>query len=266
MKLNGLFGRKQLRDVEPRPASAPGQFTATAEDLELERRWLQLARVDTDEFRHFFDKYHDHLYRYLVLCAGNEETAQDLAQETFLYALDHLGRFNWQGGSFGVWLFHIARRRVLTRYWRSQRRSSEAEFQRRHRPPAVTPDPDGDVERAGLLARLRAAVQDLSPQRRDAFVLHVQLEYSVEDTALMMGVKPATVLSLLQRGRRQLAAVLREERALTPAEKRIVDVIVAEERGLSPLPAAPAPRSAPAGGTDRGKSRNHRQDRDDDEA
>ncbi len=218
--------------------SSRGLLEATADDLELEQRWLQLARVDTDQFRLFFDKYHDHVYRYLAACVGDAEVAQDLTQETFLYALDHLGRFNLQRGSFGVWLFHIARRRVLPRHYRRHRKASEAEFLRRHQPGSLSPDPIAQQDRAALLARLRLAIQELSPQRRDAYVLHVQLEYSIADTALLMGVKPQTVKSLLKRGRPQLAEALHRERALTPGERRMVDAIVAEERGLSAAPLA----------------------------
>ena len=39
--------------------SSRGLLEATAADLELEQRWMQLARVDTDKFRLFFHKYHD---------------------------------------------------------------------------------------------------------------------------------------------------------------------------------------------------------------
>ncbi|MBK8164981.1 MAG: RNA polymerase sigma factor [bacterium] len=247
MKLTGLIGRNREPDRESAPATECGLFSASHDDLELEKRWLQLARVDSDGFRYFFDRYHDHVFRYLAACVGNEETAQDLTQETFLFALNHLDRFNWQRGSFGVWLFHIARRRILTRYRRSTRRASEVEFLRRHRPAASEADPVAERDRAGMLARLRSAVQELAPQRRDAFVLHVQLEYSLEDTALMMGIKPGTVRSLLQRGRPQLAAMLREERALSVEEKRTVDAIVAEERGLVPVPPVTNPRKEPEG-------------------
>lgn len=240
-------------------------FSASPEDLDLERRWLQLARIDTDEFRHFFDRYHDHVFRYLAVCVDDDETAQDLTQETFLFALDHLGRFNWQRGSFGVWLFHIARRRVLPRYRRSARRASELEFLQRQSHGALRPDPVADHDRAGMLARLRSAVQELPPQRRDAFVLHVQLEYSLEDTAQLMGVKPDTVRSLLHRGRPQLAAMLREERALTPGEKRTVDAIVAEQRGLVAVPPAAAPRPGRGGPERMRGTGSHRQNRDDDE-
>lgn len=265
MKLTGLLGRKRGADPEAGPAAAPGLFSSTPEDLQLERRWLQLARVDTDQFRLFFDKYHDHVFRYLAACVDSEETAQDLTQETFLYALHNLGRFNWQRGSFGVWLFHIARRRVLPRYRRSSRRASEQEYVQRHQPRALNPDPVAERDRAGMLVRLRRAVQELSPQRRDAFVLHVQLEHSLQDTALLMGVEPATVLSLLKRGRPQLAAALREERALTPAEKSIVDAILAEERGLKPLTGTGRGPDAEAR-ADRAGAGKTRRERDDDEA
>jgi len=130
MKLTGLFKWNREPDQEEGSGAPNHLFDAAPADLALEKRWLRLAQVDSEEFRLFFDKYHDHVYRYLAACVGDPEVAQDLTQETFLYALDHLGRFNLQRGSFGVWLFHIARRRVLTRHRRRGRQAAEAEFLR----------------------------------------------------------------------------------------------------------------------------------------
>lgn len=273
MKLTGLFKWSRDPDREEGPGAPRHLFDATPADLELEKRWLQLAQVDSDEFRLFFEKYHDHVYRYLAACVGDPEVAQDLTQETFLYALDHLGRFNLQRGSFGVWLFHIARNRVLTRHRRRGRQAAEAEFLGRHRPGAIDPDPVGRRDRAAMLARLRVAIQGLSPQRRDAYVLHVQLEYSIEVTAQLMGVKPQTVQSLLKRGRPQLAEALRQERALTPEERRMVDAIVAEERGLVAVPPPAATGQdvhgrdgrADAGGSRRDRAHDDQRNRQDEQ-
>lgn len=240
MKLTGLFNWKAGpggADAQRQGAPAAGP---SADDLDVERRWLQLTRVDAEQFRFFFDKYHDHLHRYLTICVGSEEVAQDLTQETFLYALEHLNRFTWQGASFGVWLFHIARRRVLPRYWRASRATSEAEFVARYRDEAVEPDPGADLDRSRMLARMRRLVQELPPARRDAIVLHVQMEYTLEQTAAIMGISPLTVRSHVTRGQRQLAAAVHADPALSRDEKRTLGALAAEEKGLGPVPGGSA--------------------------
>lgn len=263
MKLSGLLNRTARRNdaqaPSPGPAPARGpEATAGLDtaDLDLERRWLQLALVDAEQFRFFFDRYHDHIFRYFAACVESEETAQDLTQETFLYALEHLGRFSWQGQPFGVWLFHIARRRVLTRHWRRPRVASEAEFARRRQSDAVTEDPGADLDRARLLDRLRRLVQELPPARRDAIVLHVQMEYSLEQAAAIMGISPLTVRSHVTRGQRQLAAAVHADPALSRDEKRSLGALAAEDMGLGPVPGRSA-RDGDGNGS--------RQERDDDD-
>lgn len=127
MTLSGLYKWLSGRPggLEPGSGQDDGPPGLSSEGLELEKKWLQLVRVDSDAFWVFFERYHDHLLGYLEWRTGDPEIAQDLTQEVFIYAVEHLDRFNWQGRSFGVWLFHIARRRVLPRYWRSDRRRAK---------------------------------------------------------------------------------------------------------------------------------------------
>lgn len=238
LKLTGLH--KRIRGpqdaLEPAPSGDAGGSGAPADDLELEKRWLRLVRVDTDQFRAFYDKYHDHLFRYLELKTGDAETAQDLTQDTFIYALEHLDRFTWQGRSFGAWLFHIARRRVLTRYWRSGRRRSEEAFLRRQSAAEDAADQASELARAQLLARVRTLMARFAGDRHDVFVLHVQMEYSLRDTALALGMPESTVRSHLLRGRLKLAEWLHNESALSEAERRALGALLARDQGMSSVP------------------------------
>jgi RNA polymerase sigma-70 factor (ECF subfamily) len=256
MKLSGLSKLARGREADPGPGSdqdvgisdvppTDPEAGDNSDDLELEKRWLQLARVDADQFRAFFDKYHDPVFQFLALRTGNDETAQDLTQEVFVYALEHLDRFNWQGYSFGAWLFHIARKRVLPRHWRTGRQASEEKFRRRQPEDGEASDLAESVERNALLARVRSLIARFDDDRHDVFVLHVYMEMSARDTALAMGLPSATVRSHLRRGRVQLAEWLRDDQALTDAERRHLSEELAREQGLSVAPETRRRRAAP---------------------
>src|SRR5690242_14775712 len=53
------------------------------------------------------ERYWDSLYRWLYHLTRHRQTAEDLAQETFLKAFAHLDRFQ-AGTNFRAWLFRIA--------------------------------------------------------------------------------------------------------------------------------------------------------------
>lgn len=266
MVLNGLYRWLYRRQECPEPASWQdgGAPALSSEGLALEKKWLQLARVDSDAFWVFFERYHDHLLAYLEWCTGDPDIAQDLTQEVFVYAIEHLDRFTWQGRSFGVWLFHIARRRVLPRYWRSDRRRAQEVLLGDQLDRTDPESPSDRLERAELSLRVRGLVERLPADRRDAIVLHIYMEYSLRDTALALGMPEETVRSHLARGRRQLAGWLRNEQALTDAELRSVKALLAEGQGFTAVSSARERRAIPASDREIRKM-NHRQDRIDDE-
>ncbi|MEJ2646896.1 MAG: RNA polymerase sigma factor [Sedimentisphaerales bacterium] len=58
-------------------------------------------------FGFLVDEHYKNIYRYAYHCVGNHQDADDLCQETFLRAFDHIGQLK-NGTSFKEWLFTIA--------------------------------------------------------------------------------------------------------------------------------------------------------------
>ncbi len=77
-------------------------------DLDIEKKWLQLTRIDIEQFEFFYKKYRPKIYKYIFMRTLEKDLAIDLTDETFSRAVDKLGSFAWQGYSFGAWLFKIA--------------------------------------------------------------------------------------------------------------------------------------------------------------
>ena len=68
-------------------------------------------------FGPLFDYYAPRVYRYVLRRIGNASDAEDVTSRTFTDALQGLGRYRpKRQGSFGGWLFTIARRRCVDHF------------------------------------------------------------------------------------------------------------------------------------------------------
>ena len=77
------------------------------------------AQRDIAAFGPLFDAYAPRVYRYLLQRTGTIAAAEDITSQVFADALESLGRYRpRRHGSFGGWLFTIARRRCAD-YFRS---------------------------------------------------------------------------------------------------------------------------------------------------
>ena len=95
------------------------------------------ARGDSAARRQLVERHQGAVYRLLRRLAHDDAQAEDLTQETFLTALEHLGAWRGEGTARG-WLLSIARSK-----WLMARRAPAA----RHQPAE-----DASLESLGLAA------------------------------------------------------------------------------------------------------------------
>lgn len=143
------------------------------------------------------------------------QSADDLAQETFLRALRGLPAFAGRS-SARTWLLSIARRTVVDRYRSAAARPRCAalpdwqEAAERHVQPPSAGFEDG-IALTDLLGRVSA-------QRREAFVLTQVVGLSYAEAAQVTGCPIGTVRSRVARAREELIGHLRAaEAAAAPA-------------------------------------------------
>lgn len=175
-------------------------------ELAIEKRWLLAAKVDPEDFRRFYAKYGDRVYRFCLRRTLDRDTAEDLTAETFLQAQRNLWRFRWQGVTFGAYLYRIALNLVRKHAAAAARTLNVAE------PDAGVVDP-----RANPLAELvlterqlavRQAVATLDGRSQEIFLLHYWEELTTAEIAVVLKVPEGTVKTKLSRGRQALRAEL----------------------------------------------------------
>lgn len=96
--------------IQPAQPAHPATPISAADDFVLARRACQ----DGQAFAELYRRHVDRVYRYLLIQAGHRQDAEDLTAQTFLEALQHIGRYRGEG-EFAAWLLSIARHRWLDR-------------------------------------------------------------------------------------------------------------------------------------------------------
>jgi RNA polymerase sigma-70 factor, ECF subfamily len=138
------------------------------------------------------------------LCASlvDEQSADDLAQETFVRAIRSLRRFRGES-SARTWLLAIARHTCLDELRsrsRRRRRDDSRGTQDAHRGVAVA-DASQEIVIADLIGQLE-------PARRAAFVLTQTLGLSYDEAAQVCECPPGTIRSRVARARSDLLSLL----------------------------------------------------------
>jgi RNA polymerase sigma-70 factor (ECF subfamily) len=171
----------------------------------------QAREGDARAFSELVRRYEGKIFRLAQHVTQNREDAEDVLQETFMKAYEHLDQF--QGNSkFYTWIVRIAvnqalmklRRRKTDRSVSLDETIDTGEDTVVREIAAWDEDPEDRYSREELGKILETAVQSLDPPYRSVFQLRDIDELSTEETADALGLSVPAVKSRLLRARLQL--------------------------------------------------------------
>ena len=158
-------------------------------------------RGDRDAFRALFEAYKNRVYSVALRFSGDEATASDIAQSTFLKLFSSIVDFRGEA-SFETWIYRLVVNRCLDHQRRSKRLVPIAEgLLAGLRAPGDSLSQVLQAERNG---QVRAAIDRLSPDLRIAIVLRYTEGLSYEQIADVTGCSQGTVASRLNRAHKAL--------------------------------------------------------------
>ena len=192
--------------MEARPCLTPlSTSPATFDESALVAR---AQAGDSEAFGELVSRYQNKIYRLAKHITQNDEDAEDVLQEAFLKAYEHLSGF--QGNSkFYTWIVRIAVNEALMKL---RKRKSDRTVpldepvdtgeEMVNREIAVWEDnPEQRYSHEEMQQILNEAVQDLKPDFRTVFALRDIEELSTEETAEALGISIPAVKSRLLRAR-----------------------------------------------------------------
>jgi RNA polymerase sigma-70 factor, ECF subfamily len=178
----------------------------TRPEVELIARCL---RGEQTAFTDLFNRYASGVYR---LCYGlvlDKQDAEDVVQESFVYAFKNLHRFDSSRASFKTWLYTITVSRCRNTY----RRKNPLQIDLMHLFRFDISAPLSETPEAILAQRtaqdtLVAALAELSPALREAVILRYGHGLTYREMADIMNCPPKTAESRVRLAHERLRGVL----------------------------------------------------------
>jgi len=171
----------------------------------------QAREGDAPAFAELVRRYEGKIFRLAQHVTQNREDAEDVLQETFMKAYEHLDQFKGDS-KFYTWIVRIAVNQALMKLRRRKTDKSVSldeqidtgEDTVVREIAAWDEDPEQRFSREELGGILDTAIQALEPPYRSVFVLRDIDELSTEETAEALGLSIPAVKSRLLRARLQL--------------------------------------------------------------
>jgi RNA polymerase sigma-70 factor (ECF subfamily) len=192
-----------------------GRDIAPAETIAItpveDRAWIEATlRGEKEAFAKLVAKHQKPLYVTLRRLARNHDDANDLLQEAFVRAYQHLKEFD-RNRPFYPWLHRIAVNLAITFIQRRSRQTNFSGLSTEEIFPTApeTDNPDEKAERGEMLEALESAIERLPAEQKAVLLLRTREDMSYQELSEHLGIEIGTVMSRLARAREKLRAWLR---------------------------------------------------------
>lgn len=165
------------------------------------------------------DLVRQHTRRVYGICyrfTGRDSDAQDLTQDVFLRVFRALGSFRAAEGCFATWLTRLTRNLLIDHYRRTRNQritdSIEEQLPRVEQGAVALARPDSQLAGREASEMLQSALGRLSPELRETIILRDLQDMEYREIASVLEIPEGTVKSRLNRGRAELARLLKKYR------------------------------------------------------
>ncbi len=181
----------------------PAGRMAAENDLDLIRA---VVAGDQQAFVQFYESYRPKIARFVSRLTWRTDVVEETVNDTMVAVWQGAGGF--RGGSrVSTWVMGIAYRTTLKRLRHVARRPEE-ELTDRATPPVATERPDAALARAQGNAKIRVALDKLSPEHRAVIELTFYDDCSYQEIAAIVGCPENTVKTRMFHARRRLKRLL----------------------------------------------------------
>ena len=188
---------------------------ATNEGAELVRR---CRAGDGAAWEEIVQTYSRRIYNLAYRFTSRADTAEDLTQDVFVRVYRSLEQYNPKQGDLQNWLMRLARNLIIDDYRKRQRApqdeiADDLEDHKYHLRSAGS-SVQREMERRELGAQVQAGIDKLSADLRTCVILRDIEELSYQEIVDLLKIPEGTVKSRINRGRIELAKILRRMRVV----------------------------------------------------
>ena len=170
---------------------------------------------DADAFALLVQTYETSVYRLALRMCGNAHDAEEVAQEAFMAAWKGLPSFRGES-KFSSWLYQLTTNACLDLLRREKRHRAAVPLDEQAELSGED-TPHRAAENAELRDTLQAALQELSDDHRQIFLMRQMRQLSYDEIGALLGLEAGTVKSRLSRAKKQLRQILLQKGNLFPS-------------------------------------------------
>lgn len=169
----------------------------------------RILQGETSLYEYFLDKYSQQVFTLIVRIVENREDAEELTQDTFLKAFEHLSSFKAESG-FSTWIYRIAYNTAVSA---TRKRKQELVVTDSD---ALTNLSDRQIDDAlndeseERIKKLGRAIQQLDAEERTLISLFYDEEKTIGEIALILGLTESNAKVKLHRIRKKLYLLITE--------------------------------------------------------
>lgn len=170
---------------------------------ELKALVLRAQQLDQSAFGELYDLFAAKIYRFISYKLPTREMAEDVLQETFMKAWQALPKLNPEKLYFSAWLYTIARNLINDQYRAVKRRPTPDSLDNYY-DLATDDDPAENTDEILNKEKLRKILSELPAGYKQVLELRFLQEFSVEETAKVMGKTVVAVRVMQHRAIKKL--------------------------------------------------------------
>lgn len=171
--------------------------------------WIrQIAQGDERAFEQLFRCYAPRIFRFALGYLNDCSLAEEVVQETMIAVWKSAKHYREQS-QVSSWILGIARNKALDRA-RARQREPELLRKKLEQRASARATPEQIVQRETQIARVRAALEKLSPEHREVLMLSFYNDLSYAEIAQILGCPEGTVKSRVYYAKEQLKKLLSE--------------------------------------------------------
>jgi RNA polymerase sigma-70 factor (ECF subfamily) len=186
--------------------SIPLELTRQAPDVSDAHLVASVLEGDQDAYAGLVRRHQDTIYRHVRGLGLDHDASLDVVQDAFIKAYHHLSDCR-EGANFKAWLFRICRNLCFDELRNVRRRTtvpiSDVELVDAIEDPHAEPDE--------LTLTLRAALEHVPTDMRDAFLLKHDAGYTYDEIAELTEASPSAVKMRVHRAREALRSFLQRQ-------------------------------------------------------
>ncbi len=169
--------------------------------------WIrQVAQGDEGAFGRLFRCYAPRIFRFALSYLNDRSQAEEVVQETMIAVWKSAKSYKEQS-QVSSWILGIARNKALDRA-RARQREPELLQERLDRRMSMRATPEQIVWRETQVERVRAALDQLSPEHREVIMLAFYNDLSYSEIAQILNCPEGTVKSRVYYAKEQLKKIL----------------------------------------------------------